>query len=199
MMKITRMALLAGLLALVLPAYSRASVIDFEGYPDLTVFTTQDFGNGVTFSGAQILMLGGSLNPQFPPHSGVNVVYNPVGAMVLTFTNPVDFFSGYFTYNSGLVLTAYDSLNNVVATAIGACSANYVGFGCGSPNEFLQVTAIGLISSVNISGGGGNNFTLDDAEFTGSHNANAVPEPVTMSTMLIGLGSLICYGRRKRS
>ena len=40
-----------------------AAVITFEGFADNTVFTTQNFGSGVTFAGAQILTLGGSLNP----------------------------------------------------------------------------------------------------------------------------------------
>jgi hypothetical protein len=172
-----------------------ASVITFEGFPDLTVFTTQDFGSGVTFAGATILSLPGSLNPAFPPHSGHNVVYNPSGAMTLNFTTAVDFFSGFFTYNLPLVIQAYDNLNNLLDTANGACAANYVGSGC-SPNEFLQVDAIGAIAKVVISGGGGNNFTLDDAAFTGSRDPG-LPEPATMAMLLGGLGALGLSRRRR--
>jgi len=174
-----------------------ASVITFEGFPDLTVFTTQDFGSGVTFAGATILTLGGTLNPAFPPHSGINVGYNPSGAMTLNFTTAVDFFSGFFTYNLPLVIEAYDSLNNLLDTANGACAANYVGSGSScSPNEFLQVDAIGAIAKVVISGGGGNNFTLDDAEFTGSRDPG-LPEPATMAMLLGGLGALGLSRRRR--
>ena len=198
-MKIFRLMLVVSLAALAMPALTFAGVIDFEGFPDGTVFTTQNFGDGVTFAGAQILSQGGSLNyTQFPPHSGINVVYNPSGPMTLTFTTPVDFFSGYFTYNDGMTITAYDSSSALIATVNGACSANYVGSTCGAPNEFLTVTDPGMISSVTITGGSGNNFTLDDASFTGSINAGAVPEPGTISLLLGGLGCFAYFGRRKR-
>lgn len=175
-----------------------ATVITFEGFADGTVFTTQNFGAGVTFAGAQILTLGGSLNPSFPPNSGVNVVYNPSGAMTLNFTTAVDFFSGYFTYNQALLIEAFDGSNNLVDSANGVCSANYVGAGCGAPNEFLQVNEPGLISKVVISGGGGNNFTLDDANFTGSIDPGVLPEPGTIA-MLLGALGILGMSRRRRS
>jgi hypothetical protein len=180
-------------LAMALPALSFADqIITFEGYADQTVFTTQF--PGVDFNGATVLQLGGSLNPQFPPHSGLNVVYNPSGPMSIQFAAPVDYFQGYFTYNQPLLIEAFDSLNNLLGSYNSQCSANYIGSGCGSPNELGLVTANG-ISYVIISGGGGNNFTLDDAQFTGSINT---PEPATL--MLLGSGLLGIVGmlRRKR-
>jgi hypothetical protein len=54
-----------------------------------------------------------------------------------------------------------------------------------------------MISKVTIAGGGGNNFTLDDAEFTGSVNAGA-PEPGTIAMLMGGLGCLAFFDRRKR-
>lgn len=105
-------------------APSMAAVITFEGFDDGTVFTTQNFGAGVTFAGAQILSLGGSPNPNFPPHSGVNVIYNQSGAMTLDFSSEVDFFGGFFTHNQALLIEAYDAANTLVDSASGACSAN---------------------------------------------------------------------------
>jgi hypothetical protein len=195
MMMATAATLLMGA-GLASPA--QAGVITFEGYADLTVFTTQDFGNGVTFAGATILSLPGSLNPIFPPASGNNVVYNPSGAMTLTFTTPVDFFNGRFTYNQPLSVQAFDSADALLGTANGACGANFTGAGCGAPNELVGVNFAGLIAKVIITGGGGNNFTLDDAEFTGSRDPG-VPEPGTMALVLGGLGSVALVRRRRAS
>ncbi len=178
-------------------APSMAAVITFEGYADLTVFTTQNFGAGVTFAGAQILALGGTLNPSFPPHSGVNVIYNPGGAMTIDFSSAVDFFGGFFTYNQALLIEAYDAANVLIDSASGACTANYISSGCGSPNEYLQVDAAGAIKRVKVSGGGGNNFTVDDVSFTGSRDPGAVPEPGSIALVLAGLGAVAATRRRR--
>lgn len=174
-----------------------AAVITFEGFADGTVFTTQNFGSGVTFAGAQILALGGMLNPQFPPKSGINVVYNPSGPMELLFNADVDFFSGFFTYNQALTITAFDVANMVVDTASGACTANFIGAGTGCmENEFVTVSAPGAIRRVVIAGGGGNNFTLDDASFTGAIDPN-VPEPASIALLLGGIAAAGAIGRRR--
>ena len=49
------LVLIAALAVIAIPGSASASVINFAGFPDLTVLTTQDFGNGVTFDGAVIL------------------------------------------------------------------------------------------------------------------------------------------------
>jgi hypothetical protein len=178
-------------------APSMAAVITFEGFDDGTVFTTQNFGAGVTFAGAQILSLGGSLNPNFPPHSGVNVIYNQSGAMTLDFSSEVDFFGGFFTHNQALLIEAYDAANTLIDSASGTCSANYIGSGCGAPNEYLQVDVLGAIKRVVVSGGGGNNFTVDDVSFTGSRDPGAVPEPGSIALVLAGLGAVAATRRRR--
>jgi len=206
---------LAVLAFAVSPVGAFAGVINFAGFANDTVLTTQDFGDGVTFDGTTILSCcdtdgSGSLNnAQFPPPTddggstdGVNVAYNPSGPLTLIFTSPTTFFTADFTYNDGLTVTAYDNLMNVLAVANGACGAsgsgaNYVGSGCGAPNEVIGVTAAG-ISEIVITGGSGNNFTIDDVNFTGAVNVgvSGTPEPATFG--LIGLGLMGLYLARRR-
>jgi hypothetical protein len=175
------------------PAVCHADdVITFEGYPGYTVFTTQY--PGVNFNGATVLSLSdGTLNSSFPPHSGENVVFNPSGPMTISFNSAVGYFEGYYTYNDGLTVQAYDSGNTLLGTYTGLCSANYIGSGSAcSPNEFGEVTGAD-ISYVVITGGGGDNFVLDDAEFTGSINSTSpTPEPSSLAllaTTLLGFGA----------
>jgi len=174
---------------------ANAGIITFEGYVDLTVFTTQYLG--VNFNGATVLSKGGTLNyGSFPPHSGINVVYNPSGAMTIDFLSPVGFFSGFFTYNQPLQVRAFDGSLNLLGSYDGLCSANYIGSGCATgANEYGLITAAG-ISRVVITGGGGNNFTLDDAEFTGSVD-NTVPDAGS-SLLLLGMGLVGLRAWRKR-
>lgn len=188
--------LFAGLLlALSLPVVmSAAQTLTFEGFADLTVLTNQY--PGIDFQGATILTCGGALNcGSFPPRSGVNVVYNPVGPMELLFSTPIDFFEGYFTYNAGLTLQGYDVGNNLLATALGAFAQNFIGSG-NPPNEKVRIDAVG-ITKVRVTGGGGNNFTMDDAAFTGSINVG-VPEPSTFAMFGGALTGLAMYLRRRR-
>src|SRR5947207_2203983 len=92
-----------GLLVVVLLTQASAATIDFEGFPDSTILTTQY--PGLTFSNAMILTAGISLNEfELPPHSGVNVVSDNAGPMTLDFASPITSFSGYFTYLVPLTL-----------------------------------------------------------------------------------------------
>jgi hypothetical protein len=192
-----RLLHLFAVLVLVLPAIAHADqIITFEGYAPGTVFTTQFAG--VDFNGATILTAGVDLNAPFPPHSGVNVVYNPSGPMSLTFATPVQYFEGYFTFNDGLEIQAYDSSNNLLDTFTSACAANYIGASTTClPNEFDMVTGTD-ISKVVITGGSGNNFVLDDAQFTGSVNS-PVPEPGSLALLGSGLLGLVTIARRRLS
>jgi hypothetical protein len=207
----------AVLVLMMIPALLSGTVITFAGFPDMTVLTTQDFGDGATFDGTVILTCcnsdgSGSLNDAFfPPPAddggatdGVNIAYNPSGPLTLTFIDPSAFFTADFTYNDGLTVTAYDASMNVLSSVDGACGAsgsgggNYVGSGCGAPNEVIDINTP-EISRIVVTGGEGNNFTIDDVNFTGAVNAGVgAPEPGTIAMAFGGLCCLALFGRRRR-
>jgi hypothetical protein len=175
---------------------ARTILIDFEGFSDSTILTTQY--PGVTFNNAIILSAGDSLNEfEFPPHSGVNVVSDNGGPMLIAFASPVLSFSGYFTYAEALTLAAFGPLNNEVASATSLFSNNEAlsGVAGSSPNEFLQVNFASGISSITITGDpAGGSFVLDDASITTS--TTITPEPSTFGLIFVGSTILIAFRRR---
>ena len=158
-------------------------VIDFEGFPDSTVLTSQYAG--LTFTNAIILTAGISLNEfEFPPHSGVNVASDNGGPMSIDFASSVSSFGGYFTYGIPLTLDAFDVTNTLVASVTSIFSNNEAlsGDPGSSPNEFIQVSFPGGISGITITAGQlGSSFALDDAVYT---IGTGTPEP---STFLLSL------------
>jgi hypothetical protein len=155
-------------------------LLDFEGFADGTFLTTQY--PGVSFSNAQVLSAGVSLNEfEFPPHSGVNVVSDAGGPLSISFSTDVTDFGGFFTYGTHLLLAGFDRGNNKVASATSMFTNNegLSGVPGSGPNEFIQLNFPNGISSVTITGDlSGGSFALDDVGFT-PIAANTVPEPTT--------------------
>jgi hypothetical protein len=153
------------------------TTIDFEGFPDSTLLTTQY--SGLVFSNAQILTAGISLNEfELPPHSGSNVVSDYTGPLAIVFANPVSAIGGYFTYAVPLTLTAYDSNAKVLGTVTSAFSNNFAlsGGPGSSPNELLQLSFSSGISELVIAGAAsGGSFALDDLTYA----SGSTPEPGT--------------------
>ena len=172
------------LLAAHLPLAAGTVTLDFEGFPDGTVLTTEY--PGITFTNAIILSADISLNEfEAPPHSGTNVASDNNGPMTITFASPAQSFGGYFTYYEPLTAQAFDSDDIEVASAHSLFSINV---GCdpgpvclgdpgSTPNEFLFLSSPSGISSVTIAGDlAGGSFALDDALIT--------PEPGTFFLIL---------------
>jgi hypothetical protein len=115
--------------------------------------------------------------------------------MSIVFATPVLTFAGYFTYLEPLTLVGFDSLDNQVASAKSAFSSNDSLFGDpgSSPNEFLQISAAGGISSVTIIGDPlGGSFVLDDVTFQTAD----VPEPRSTFLFLSGAVTLNVLRRK---
>lgn len=170
-----------------------AATIDFEGFADSTILTTQY--PGVTFQNAIILTAGISLNEfEFPPHSGVNVASDNGGPISILFASPISSFSAYFTYAEPLTLQALNSLSVQVASATSAFSNNEAlsGDPDSSPNEFLQVAFAGGISGLIITGDPlGGSFVIDDATIT------TVPEPSAVYLLTLVLAGLTTVQKQK--
>jgi hypothetical protein len=190
---------LAALLVCMSVQLSAASVtLDFEGLFDGAILTNQYVDP--TFTNAIILSAGVSLNEfEFPPHSGVNVVSDNGGPMSIVFASPVLSFSGYFTYAEALSLAAFDPLANQVASVTSLFANNLAlsGDPGSSPNEFLQVTFAGGISSLTIIGDqAGGSFVLDDVAITTDTSAT-VPELSSWVFLLSATGLLVITRMRK--
>jgi hypothetical protein len=174
-----------------------AVTLDFEGFPDSTILTAQYAG--LTFTNTIILTAGISLNEfEFPPHSGVNVASDNNGPITIEFASPITSFSGYFTYVEPLTATGFNAADIEIASAVSAYSSNDALFGDpgSSPNEFIQISYAGGMSSVTITGDpGGGSFVMDDVSYAIA--SAGVPEPGTLSLMLAGM--FVFFSIRKKS
>ena len=183
------------LLAAAGPACLKADIItiDFEGFPDGTIITTQF--PGLTFTNTTVITAGISLNEfEFPPHSGSNVAFDDGGPMSILFDSPVLSFGGYFTYLEPLTLAAFDATSTQVGSAVSSYSSNLAisGDTGSSSNEFLAVNFASGISSITISSDPlGGSFVMDDATYT-----STAPEPSSIFLLLSGTAGLLAFRKR---
>jgi hypothetical protein len=152
--------------------YAQTS-ITFDTLNDGDVVTTQY--SGVTFSNAQVLRSGFSLNEiDFPAHSGANAITDASGPISIAFSAPVSNFSGYFTHAKPITITAFDGTGNQLAVTTSTKNNAAVSGDGSAPNELLSLAA-GNIAKVVISGSlAGNSVVADDISYasgTGSPGA----------------------------
>jgi hypothetical protein len=176
--------------------------LDFETLGDMDVVTTQFadliFDNTLSLvSGAA----GGTLNElDFPPRSGVTVVMDVGGAITVTFDTPVTVAGGFFTYVAPLTITAFDATLAPVASAASAFESNTVvgGEPGSAPNELIQVTFTGGISSLTLQGDpNGFSFTLDDLTFIPRISV-AAAEPPMAALVILAAATLIAVAGWRR-
>ena len=144
---------IAGLVYGALSANAAPITIDFESFFDGDAVTNQI--SGVTFSNATVLSAGISLNElDFPPHSGSNVIVDDGGSISILFDAPVVSVVGFFTYTIDVLMRAFDSGGNVVASANSLFESNLAEIGDpgSSPNELISLAFAGGISRIAIEG-----------------------------------------------
>lgn len=189
-MRFHRVFLLIVLLAVNLSA---TTSIDFEDQQDGTVITNQYAG--LTFTNATVLTAGISLNElEFPPHSGMNVVFDDGGPITIFSDAALSSFGAYYTYSQALTATAFDSLGNIVGSALSAYTNNMAcldGPPCSgdpgsSPNEFIDLIFDSPFTHITIQGDpNGGSFTMDDTTFTAA--AQTTPEASTFALSMVFL------------
>jgi hypothetical protein len=188
----TAVAAVVCLVVVGIQAAQAAVVIDFDNQPELTVVSTQYAGLGAAFSGAQVVSQGPNLNPNFPPVTAPNVVFDYLDGVIRVDSVGPDWNSagGYITGNTSITLTAFASDNSVLGSTA-TSGPNYIG--AGSPDIFLSVAAPN-ISYVTFSDHG-NSFTLDN--FTFEPNARAVPEQASLIcwAIVLACGAVVAVRR----
>lgn len=171
-------------------------VIDFESLANLEIVDDQFLALGADFGATtSILQAGTSLNPLYPPYSGVNVIFDDpalgTGIIRIDAVGPLwAMAGGYVTGNTDVTMTAY-SIGGTVLGSASTGGANFVGAGTGLlPNILLSVAVPG-IAYVEFSDSG-NMYVVDD--FT----HQAIPAPGAI--LLGGIGmSLVGWLRRRRT
>ena len=182
------------LLAYPVPSIANPIGIDFNTLTDSEFISTQY--SGVTFSNAIALTAGISLDEfEFPPESGSTVASDYGAPMQINFAQSVNDVGGYFTYAEPLTLDAYSARNVLLGSVSSPFSNNEAlsGVAGSSPNEFLNLP-FNNISYVTFAGDPfGGSFTLDDLTYTpGSSGPSPVPEPGTLSLILLGgIGAIL--------
>jgi hypothetical protein len=171
----------------------RASIIiDFEDRADMETVTMQYNGLGASFTNAQALTAGLSLNEfEFPPHSGTNVVANTAATLRVDSVG-LEWSSvgGYLTGSSIVTFTAFAADNSVLGTA--STAGPNTSSGSFPPNEFLSLS-FPNIDYVTFSGP--SDFSLDDFTFQQAAPPGAVPEWTSIASwtpmlMVLSLAAL---------
>jgi hypothetical protein len=132
----------------------------------------------------------------FPAHSGVQELFPSQignGALTMTFTSPQTDVSFFYSTMFGLVITAFDSSHNPIATIPEPANiVNNVGV-----DSFVDISHSDIKSiTITDNGGLGTFFTLDDLTAAGVSGATV---PDTASTLaLLGIATACLFTARRK-
>ena len=193
----------AGVFAAEQAAFNNATVIDFDELSDDTHLTTQYAAQGVADFNAKVLNQYGyarTSSSLVPAFSGSQLVYFG-GSIQLG--QAVDRVGAWLFKSNGMqYLSALDAAQNVLMTvAVDASSADsafydFVGIKSDAADiAYVVITNSDLSQDANWDVAGQTTF-FDNFTFGGGDEANAVPEPASMT--LFGMGLLALAGMRSR-
>ena len=145
-------------------------------------------------NGPQTFINVDGANPTSPILSGTPLFNGPVSVLFSTPVAGVGLDGGYFDAKGGTTIEAFDSLGN----SLGSITNSELGI------EFYGLadsTGANVISGISfyITGSEPAGFAIDNLTFGSAQDIpHLVPEPVTMAGLLLGVGSLARYIRRRR-
>jgi len=122
----------------------------------------------------------------------LRLVVDDGGPLTLSFSLPVLFASGFFTYTVPITVSAFDAGAMLLGSVTSAFSSNLAlsDDAGSSPNELLSLTGLGNITKVTITGDpAGSSLVVDNLQF------GTVPEPTTF--LLLSSGLLLLFWSRR--
>jgi uncharacterized protein (TIGR03437 family) len=149
------------------------NTLDFENLSDGALVTSQF--PGLTFMNAIVLTSGFSLNDlDFPARSGTKVISDTGGPISIAFATPPSSFSGYFTHQGAITLTAFGPLGNILSTLTSSFSNTALTADpAHPPNELIELSFPQAVSKLTVSSATAGSLTLDDVTI----NAAIGPAP----------------------
>lgn len=183
-MKIKLICLLMVLmLAMVGTASAETVTIDFEDFDNYDLVGT--YYPGLTFSGEQILQKPDYNWEQFPPHSGINVIFDLSPKIRIDFDDCVTRASIWTTTNSISYLEAYDSSDALIDSD--QLTENMGGHG--------QMEVSGSNIAYVILHDSGNTVTYDDLEY--DTECTEIPEFPTIALPVVAVLGLAFFFQRR--
>jgi hypothetical protein len=183
-----------------LPLRASTATINFDDLPVQTKLSNQY--PGISFG---TVVIGPNVysptvedgTVYFPARSSSHVAFfDSVGPYAISFANPIQSFSAYFTYEDAVIMVGLDEMGNQVAISKSQHVQN-IGTVPGEPdpNELISVSYTKGISSVIITTNmpWGAILAMDDATFV-----PAIPEAASGTMLGIGLVGLCVVSRWRR-
>jgi hypothetical protein len=187
------------LLSAAAPRAMMVTTINFESLPNANIAgfcggggnNIGTFYSGVTMGADVEGVSSDCVGSGYPPHSGTIEAFSFNDFVTITFSSTMATVSVYYTALDPIILTAFDSGNNVLTSSTGLANTD----GSTGSNTLLSVTHANIkyvtIGNVGLA----DEYTFDDLSFS----AVATPEPSAAVLFLLGCLSAVALWAYRRS